>query len=341
MAATIADITSSYIRETSFTVSSEITSNGGLEITEKGFCYATTENPTVESTKKAVEGDDFEMTIDELAPETTYYVRAYAVNSFGTGYSEQIVVTTPPATGAIIGAVFSVGYNKKVLFSQGNLQYQASTSTWRFAGHQYDIIGSDNSNISSSYSGWIDLFGWGTSGYNGKNPYMTSTDYSDYGDGNNDIAGTNYDWGVYNAISNGGNQAGQWRTLTKDEWEFLINTRTDASSKKGFATVNDVTGLILLPNNWTLPNGLTFISGDGNFAQNTYSTADWAKMEAHGAVFLPAAGHREGTDVVSVGSYGLYWSSTACSYLTFKSKVGTSSYNRYMGRSVRLVKNAN
>ena len=55
---------------------------------------------------------------------------------------------------------FTINANgDKIFFSQGNLQYQASTNTWRFAEHQYDLIGSDNSNISSTYSGWIDLFG--------------------------------------------------------------------------------------------------------------------------------------------------------------------------------------
>ena len=119
------------------------------------------------------------------------------------------------STGAING-VFSVSSSKKVNFSQGNLQYQASTRTWRFAEHQWDITGSENSKISENYSGWIDLFGWGTSGYNGKNPWMTSTESTNYGNGYNDIAGTNYDWGVYNTISNGGGK--RWRTLTGDEW---------------------------------------------------------------------------------------------------------------------------
>ncbi|MBR5436140.1 MAG: hypothetical protein IK120_04675 [Muribaculaceae bacterium] len=134
----------------------------------------------------------------------------------------------PPIPGTIEFA-FSVSADKQIYFSQGNLQYQASTDTWRFAEHQYDMIGDDNANISSTNSGWIDLFGWGTSGYNGKNPYMTSTKPSDYGDGDIDIAGTSYDWGVYNKISNGGNQAGLWRTLTNDEWQYLISNRTDAS----------------------------------------------------------------------------------------------------------------
>ena len=250
----------------------------------------------------------------------------------------------------IVGAIqagFSVSADKQIYFSQGNLQYQASTSTWRFAENQYDMIGYDNANISESYEGGIDLFGWGTSGYNGKNPYMTNTENSDYGDGSNDIAGTNYDWGVYNAISNGGNQAGLWRTLTNDEWTYLINTRVDASSKKGIATVNNVNGLVLLPDSWTLPNGVTFISGaSGDFSQNTYSTEDWAKMEANGAVFLPAAGNRDGTDVGDVGSNGYYWSSSAydndnayCPYFRSDGVYAYGSYH-YYGPSVRLVQDA-
>ena len=249
--------------------------------------------------------------------------------------------------GAIYGK-FSVSADKQVYFSQGNLQYQASTNTWRFAENQYDIIGGNNSNISSTYSGWIDLFGWGTSGYNGKNPYMTSTDYSDYGvvgDAYADIAGTNYDWGVNNAISNGGNTKGQWRTLTYEEWNYVLSERTDASALKGSATVNGVTGMILLPDNWTTPESITFTNGMNGFSNNTYTTSDWEKMEANGAVFLPTAGYRFGSDVYDVGSYGDYWSSSASNrygcayYLGFDYDSASMDYrNRCYGSSVRLVR---
>ena len=107
---------------------------------------------------------------------------------------------SPIKDGAIL-AEFSVSHSTKVYFSQGNLQYQASSKTWRFAEHQWDFVGdsiygtvyekgikSDNAKISSSYDGWIDLFGWRTSGYNGKNPYETSMKDSDYADGDNDIS---------------------------------------------------------------------------------------------------------------------------------------------------------
>ena len=143
---------------------------------------------------------------------------------------------TPIIPDGALPGLFSVSATRQVRFSQGNLQYQASTNTWRFAEHQYDYVGtqtadrygyyggnvsgSDNSNISSTYSGWIDLFGWGT----GSNPTLSSTSYMDYG--------TFVDWGS-NPISNGGNTVNQWRTLTIAEWNYLLNTRTDASSKRG------------------------------------------------------------------------------------------------------------
>ena len=327
-----------------------------------GFCVGTSANPTIENSvyeDDLEEEGEFSYTYPGLNPNTTYYVRSYAVvtltdinsnTNTEIVYGQEKSFTTPAvngtytyATGAIKG-FFSVSDNQRISFSQGNLQYQASTGTWKFADNQYDMIGNNNSNISSSNTGWIDLFGWGTSSYNGKNPYMTSTDYSDYGDGSNDIAGTNYDWGVYNKISNGGNQAGLWRTLTKDEWNYVISNRTDARYLCGTATVNGVNGLILLPDNWTLPTGVTFTYGEGGWSQNTYSASEWSKMEANGAVFLPAAGNRDGTDVYHVGSYGAYWSSSAsgsdiadCLYF-YGDYVYTNDNYRYYGQSVRLVR---
>lgn len=63
--------------------------------------------------------------------------------------------TTPPEIKTLKGR-FSVAADKQVTFSPGNLQYKASTSIWAFAENQYDFVGSDNANISSTYDGWID-----------------------------------------------------------------------------------------------------------------------------------------------------------------------------------------
>ncbi|MBO4654531.1 MAG: hypothetical protein J5644_03185 [Bacteroidales bacterium] len=217
----------------------------------------------------------------------------------------------------------------KVNFSQGNLQYQANTDTWRFAEHQYDYVGDasngnvyvgemkcNNANISNSYSGWIDLLGWGT----GNAPTKATTSNGDYS--------TFTDWGV-NAISNGGNTAEMWRTLSKDEWVYFFEHHT-----KGWSTVNGVNGYVIRPD------------GISTAVATSYTSSEWAVEEAAGSVFLLAAGSRDGTSVGGVGSWGDYWSSTPYTsgssnayYLYFNSSQPYPANNtgRFGGRSVRLV----
>ena len=245
----------------------------------------------------------------------------------------------PLPQGALPG-LFSVSATKQVRFSQGNLRYQASTQTWQFTEHQYDsYVGHANSNISTTYSGWIDLFGWGT----GNNPTLASTNENDYS--------TFVDWGV-NPISNGGNVANSgWRTLNNSEWSYILSTRENASEKIASGSVGGVHGLILLPDSWTLPSGCPFTSGFAsswtNWTRNVYTLAQWALMEAAGAVFLPAAGVRRGTSTDYVGNDGIYWSWSytpngeydACTMYSrsdFASISGGGS-TRNEGKAVRLV----
>lgn len=262
---------------------------------------------------------------------------------------------------------FSVSDSTQISFSMGNLQYQASTGIWRFAENQYDMIGEDNKNISATYDGWIDLFGWGTSGYHNsedaynKNymPYSTSeatvdATYNTYGYGPStnqaslDLTGTsaNYDWGVYNAISNGGDKKGQWRVLSQGEWTYLYSGRMNCENLRTFATVKGVPGFLLFPDDWEEANCVLSVKlGSTDFDSNSFSALDWQVLEEQGAVFLPAAGGRKGTSVSDVGSYGFYWLSTYDSYdsayiILFNYLGGVGTYNtvsRYYGRSVRLV----
>ena len=234
--------------------------------------------------------------------------------------------------GALPGA-FTINANgDKIQFSQGNLQYQASTDTWRFAINQWDTIGADNANISETYSGWIDLFGWGTGG----NPTKSTKDDNQYL--------TFIDWGE-NAISNGGNTARQWRTLTYDEWEYVFKKRKNASNLRGKARVNYVAGYVFLADNFTIPSGLSFLPD--NETENFYTAEAWSMMESAGAVFLPAAGYRSGTRVWYVGEYSYYWSyhsdieqiESVNGCMEFLSgRVLTGGYGgRAAGRAVRLV----
>lgn len=335
----------SNISAASAIVVGNVINDNGSTVSERGVCWATTENPTISNnTVKSDTGIGiFSVTLFSLSEETTYYARAYARNSIGVAYGEQITFTTKKLkeNGAIM-VEFSVSSNKKVYFSLGNLQYKASTKTWRFAENQYDMAGYANINISSSYSGWIDLFNWGASGGDGQiSPYEL---YSSYYSRSKDMAETNADWGVCNKISNGGNQAGLWRTLTREEWDYLRYYRTNASLLYGIATVNGVNGCVFLPDNWIIPTGVTFVcKANGDYAQNTYSASEWKKMEENGAIFLPAAGYRNGTALLDVGSNGYYWSSSANSYgvncLFFLSNDVYTNFTTggSGGRSVRLV----
>lgn len=215
---------------------------------------------------------------------------------------------SPADVEGTLPGVFSISAANRVAFSRGNLQYRASTNTWRFAEHQEDMVGTANANISATDTGWIDLFGYGTSGYNGKEPYRTSGYYDQYPSVT--ITATAYDWGVYNTIQGGGDTAGVWRTLTKAEWEYILSTRTDASNLRARATVGGIPGLLLLPDNWTAVSGITILTGATNFTTNNYNNAQWSQLQDSGAVFLPAAGWRGGVTVNNATIAGYYWTST-------------------------------
>ena len=313
-----------------------------------------------------------------------------------------------PSTANGIG-VFSVAEGKTVSFAPGNLQFNAvqgshlradgtkAKGTWRFAEKQWDYVGYDNKNIAENYDGWIDLFGWGTSGYDNTandpmaifyQPWSKSdvvltyipkdstlncdsyeitgeceweyTYYSssernknEYGYGpstnmqDDGLYGTSsyYDWGVYNAISNGGNQAGSWRSLTKAEWEYLLNTRKNAQFLHSRATVNNVQGYVLLPDDFKKPSDITWSHQTNDWTTNTYSAEQWSALEALGAVFLPASGYRRGAYVNGTGQdSGYYWSATengsgGANSLRFNSNLADMGNGfRRDGQSVRLVK---
>ena len=272
-------------------------------------------------------------------------IKVDSISMIAPGEPEQ------PDPSAGIG-VFSVSADKQVTFSKGNLQYTQSTDTWSFASAQYEMIGTDNvigGTVSSDQYGYyrygdaladkVDLFGWSTSTTN----FGVST--SEY---NNDYSGSFVDWGT-NQIGN--DAPNTWRTLSYDEWYYLRYNRTNANDLVGVAQVNGVNGLILLPDNWTCPSGVSFKSGfhssygvDYYAAYQTFTAEQWSKLESAGAVFLPAAGYRYGSCVDDVQYYGIYWSATEdYSYvsdcLSFGSGRARMSYgDRYIGLSVRLVK---
>ena len=239
---------------------------------------------------------------------------------------------------------FSVSKTKKVYFSKGNLQHLPLHNNWRFAEHQYDILGADNLKLFnygqtyslgspwSQYNGWFDLFAYATSGfkYLPTNPELYSYENKEI---TTDIAGTNNDWGEFltlkNALPTDGTSCkkqgtGKWRTMTEDEWLYVI---FDRKNRPFFATVNNVEGIFILPDYMQMPSDLSVTlkacyyyvdnSGmhiKGEFGDNIITLEDWTKLENAGAVFLPAAGRVYYTNTEEGWKYNpgefAYWTSS-------------------------------
>lgn len=77
---------SSGITYTSFKVKGKVITEEGENVTEKGVCWSTNPNPTINDNKLISEYNDFDLTINNLITNKTYYFRSYAINQIGVGY---------------------------------------------------------------------------------------------------------------------------------------------------------------------------------------------------------------------------------------------------------------
>ena len=260
--------------------------------------------------------------------------------------------TDENGSGRLIGQ-FSISDTKKVHFSRGNLRATHSNRgwSWSFAGNQYECL-----DCSSNYiiNGSVDLFGWNgeSSGADNYGISDSGTD-SDYGNTAGDTLKN--DWG-HNPITNGGNTADVWRTLTKAEWEYLFNTRSTPSGVRfASATVHGKNGMLLLPDDWST-SYYSFSSSNtvDEPILNSISSDDWTQLEAHGAVFLPATKDLHSGEVMGTFPFitEIYWTSTSHetdaskAYVMFIANYfGNSpsavSFNRHFGCHVRLARDAN
>ena len=123
-----------------------------------------------------------------------------------------------------------------------------------------------------------------------------------------------------------------WYCLSRDQWDYILNTRTANNSlfngaRYTLATVNNVKGMIIFPDNYIHPSNTGFVAGTYNAPSDYTATVGlegWEMMEAAGCVFLPAAGcHIDGsTGWYRVGLDGDYMSTT--------NYIGTTVYdNKY------------
>ena len=236
----------------------------------------------------------------------------------------------------IITGIFSTAEGAKVAFSKGNLQYRPADRKWRFAEHQWTCVGNTAPGMTgaerAAYNGWLDLFGWGTSGINpgGGHLYQpweatVSTTGAPviYGPAA-DIDRTN-DWGVnIRAFEyfRPKEVDGEFRTLSADEWTFLLHTRTTESGHRWFTGTlkwgrnigESIQGLFLLPDKFTWhesygkePTADQYDHVTANYTVDNTVGARFDKLEAAGVVFIPYAGRRDGTTMSEFGTNLYLW----------------------------------
>ena len=284
--------------------------------------------------------------------------------------------TTVPIIDGAIMAEFSVSDSTKIYFSQGVLLYTnqgthlcndgtTKPGTWAFAPNQYmsytgqiyNGIPVESDSASATFQGYIMHFQYGTSGYGTTVPYAT-----DYAVPGNDYYNTtsttdlgSYDWGVYNAISNGGNQPNIWRTLKPEEWDYVYQTRPNNKKLRFMAVVNGVVGIVLLPDNWNNTNlRYEYNLGDTdngpatwNTTANRYTGIEWNDFETLGAVFIanngyyshsaPSLGEKRKLELGnSYRYYEFFWLNNREVVYGWDSRTSTA----YSGYTIRLVKDA-
>ena len=349
-------------------------------------------------------GEDFlimipEVTVQNCTVKVEVLNRSALVKSFSLLRTDQVALNHNMihrlAVFSFDASMFSVSATKKVVFSPGNLQFQAVGctqvnnqnngdlvgGTWRFAEHQWDTIGNnpgnseEDANKRRTQSAWIDLFCWATSGWHSNGAtYWTpfrlgasNTGYNPGGSLSNSLTGqyARADWGVFNNIYNPSTQftdpAGTWYTMTKDEWVYLLDSRSGIrfalAQLYNVIGVDSVNGMLIFPDNWdpTWYQPSNYNNYTAKFFSNQISFSYFQQqLESRGVAFLPAAGNQAGGQnppVAEVGVSGSYWSSTCKDgegkayglYFTNRTSnlgdVGSSgTHSRGRARSVRLVR---
>lgn len=175
--------------------------DGGSLITERGFCYSTTPSPTIANTT-IISGSgsgSFTSNLTGLTPSTTYYLRAYATNSAGTGYGNERSFATTVVTNPGAAVIFNGHTYSTIVLGNGQEWMAQNLRTTSYAN------GDPIPNLSNSAS-------W-------QNPEQKGAWVSSQGP--DSIYGKLYNW--YTLIDSRNVCPTGWHVPSDAEWTALIN----------------------------------------------------------------------------------------------------------------------
>ena len=160
---TITTTAASSIAQTTAISGGTISTNGGATITASGICWSTSASPTTSDSKTTygIFSGSFSSTLTGLTANTTYYVRAYATNSVGTAYGNQISFTTlAQVTTGICDAIDNCN---TTITSSGVLPWLSQSTTTHDgvdAAESGDITSSESSAMQTTIVGPVDISFW-------------------------------------------------------------------------------------------------------------------------------------------------------------------------------------
>ena len=253
---------------TSAIFSGEIASNGGSSLSEQGFCCSTVSLPDTTDNKistVSTNTGEFSLAVTELSPRTNYYVRAYAKNSIGIAYGEELSFTTPADHAGEAGTVADVDRNVYTSVTIGTQLWMVENlKTAKFKDGTDIPIVTDN-------AAWANLTTPGCCWYNNDASYKTTF-------------GALYNW--YTVHDSRNLCPDGWHAPTHDEWTTLMTFLGGGSVAVGKLKEAGILHWIspnTLATNETgftaLPGGKRDFDG-GSFSNLTATGSLWASTDS-------------------------------------------------------------
>lgn len=280
-----------------------------LQLAEGGVSVGSSPVPFDISIPAGTYADGFELVFEttgrtycKMASEQSFTIAQNTVNTLilkGDNYRHILPEEALPGE-------FSVAAGKKVHFSRGNLTYDVEAKKWGFYANQYDCATAYSATLVSLFS-----WGYGEWSVNPAQKYATPDSFVDWGTAVDDF--------------------GTWRTPTKAEMNYLLNSRGNGMSKLG-VSICGRTCLVLVP--------------DGNTLEiaDSYDATTWAAAEAAGFVCLPYVGYGNAGIPNGVNSSAYYWLNTnegapknSFNIAIASDKMQISASGREWGYGVRLI----